>query len=245
MRQAGHGSGGAIDDRCRQGRGYRLPLVLRRERAQHPGPWVPWLDQTFGVTHHLRYGIPDVVPAGEVSFELVQEIGDLAPGTRLTFVAAGEGTGSAYLPVDASGADVLAVDDRGRPALLRNRIGAGWVVLCTYPIEYMAASSPAANPEATWQLYSALADMAGVSRPLRAEDPRVTIGALRVGGKDAFLAMNISPDVMDIRLVPRVGAISRAPAGERIETLHIAPYEVALLYREYAEHRPALPILAR
>ena len=134
--------------------------------------------------------------------------------------------------MEPTGAEVLAVDHEGRPALLRNRVGDGWMVFCTYPLEYMAASRPAANPEPTWQLYSALAELAGVGRPVRVDDPRIIIGALKVGESDAYLALNVSPDTVDASLVAPQRSISLAssPSGERLGALHLSPYEVELLY---------------
>jgi hypothetical protein len=185
------------------------------------------------VAHRLRYGVADVVQSDEVHFELVDDVGELPKGTKLSFGVGGEGTGRAYLPVEAAGAEVLAVDDQGRPALLRNRTGAGWMVLCTHPLEHWAASRPAANPEPTWQLYSALAGISGVSRPLRVEDPRVTVGALRIGEKDAFLALNLSPVSVQAELVAPGSFIylASSSSGQSIGSLQLDPYEVALLYR--------------
>lgn len=195
----------------------------------HPGPWFPWINQAFGVTHHLRYGLADVIDTDEVTLELTRDLGHLAAGTRLTFPVAGEGQARAFLPVEADGAEILAVDDQGRPALLRNRAGDGAMVLCTYPLEHMAAARPAANPEPTWQLYSALADEAGVDRPARADDPRVVIGPITVGGENAFLALNISADQVDAKLSSPLQLAS--PAGrEQVDVLALAPYEVAVLY---------------
>src|ERR1035438_5703906 len=77
------------------------------------------------------------------------------------------------LPVRPDGAEVIAVDSRGRPALLLRAAGAGSLVLCTYPIEHMAAVTPAVNPEAASVLYDALAVHAGVSRLVTVDDPRV------------------------------------------------------------------------
>ena len=59
------------------------------------------------------------------------------------------------------------------------QLGAGSTVLCTYPLEHMAARTPRVNPEDTWRLYSALAADAGVSRPVRVDDPRVLVGRVR------------------------------------------------------------------
>ena len=113
------------------------------------------------------------------TFEFVEDFGELTSGTRLSFRVAGEPSARAYLPVDLAGAEVVAVDGYGRPALVRHTLGAGQAVLCTYPLEYMAARTPWANPESTWRIYSALAAVAGVSRPVRVDDPRVLVGLRR------------------------------------------------------------------
>jgi endo-1,4-beta-mannosidase len=196
------------------------------------GPWLPWINQAFGVTHQLRYGVPDTVTADEVTFELTRDVGDLAAGTRLNFLMAGDGPARAFLPVEPASAEVLAVDDQGRPALLRNRAGDGWMVLCTYPLEHMAASRATSNPEPTWRLYSALAEEAGVDRPVRVDDPRVVSGPITIGGKTAFLALNVSAAAVDARLRSDNSGVFLASTMERepIEVLHLGPYEVALLY---------------
>ena len=103
---------------------------------------------------------------------------------RLTFRVAGEPSARCYLPVEPAGAEVVAVDAHGRPALLRHALGAGRTVLCTYPLEHMAARTPRVNPEDTWRLYSALAESAGVVRPVSVADPRILAGAVRHGGSD-------------------------------------------------------------
>jgi hypothetical protein len=51
-------------------------------------------------------------------------------------------------------------------------------VLCTYPIEHMAAVTPRVNPDATVALYDALAVHAGVRRPVVVDDPRVAADVL-------------------------------------------------------------------
>jgi endo-1,4-beta-mannosidase len=193
------------------------------------GPWMPWLEEAFGVKQHLRYGLADPIDDAEVTFEMVADLGELTAGTTITFIAGGNANARAYLPVEPDGAEVLAVDGRGRPALLRHRTGRGLMVLCTYPIEHMAGARPWANPEPTWRLYSALATAAGVSRPLRIEDPRVVIGALSVGERDAFVALNISPDSVTGDLVTDGRSILSAD-GTAVTRLALAPYEVCLLY---------------
>ena len=196
------------------------------------GPWMPWMNQVFGVKHNLRYGLPDVVEDEEVTFHLVKALGDLPSGSTLRFRVGGARPAPAYLPVEPDGAEVLAVDGHGRPALVRNAAGDGWMVLCTYPLEHMAACRPAANPEPTWQLYSALAAGAGVNPPLRVADPRVVVGRLNVGGKDAFVVLNISADALDSELVAQRPVYLARETTDAVRTLVLGPYEVAVLYGE-------------
>ena len=129
-----------------------------------------------------------------------------------------------HLPVEATGAAVLAVDGEGRPALLRRTLGAGALVLCTYPLEHMAARTPAANPEDTWRLYSALADAAGVARPVRVEDPRVLTGRLRTGRGERTILVNCSFETIDVELRAEPGRGLSLPAE-----LALPPAGVAVL----------------
>jgi endo-1,4-beta-mannosidase len=201
-------------------------------QAVQRGPWMPWIEESFGVKQHLRYGLADSIEDPEVTFEMLEDLGELARGTKITFAVGGNVNARAYLPVDPAGAQVLAVDGRGRPALLRHRTGKGYMVLCTYPLEHMAAQRPGANPEATWQLYSALATDAGVSRPLRADDPRVLVGGLQVGEKEVFLALNLSPGSVEAKLVSgeRSAYLAGASARSPVTEVELAAYEVAVIY---------------
>jgi endo-1,4-beta-mannosidase len=154
--------------------------------SRQRGPWLTWLEDIFGVRHRLRYGLVDPIEDEQVTFEFVEPLGDIHPGTVLAFRVAGTASGRAFLPVETAGARVVAVDGHGRAALLRHQLGAGSTIFCTYPLEQMAAATPRVNPEATWQIYSALATEAGVARPVRVEDPRVLTGLLRSGGGETI-----------------------------------------------------------
>ena len=62
--------------------GLQLMLACAREGAtvyasyfagtgrEQPGPWAPWLEQVFGVAHHLRYGVADTIEGREVTFAI-------------------------------------------------------------------------------------------------------------------------------------------------------------------------------
>jgi hypothetical protein len=46
------------------------------------------------------------------------------------------------------------------------------VILCTYPLEYLAAAGHRVNPEPTHRIYDALAVVAGVRRTVTLDDPK-------------------------------------------------------------------------
>ena len=132
----------------------------------------------FGVRHQLDVGLADPIEDDVVTFTLHQDFGGLARGTTLTFAAAGSQHSRAFLPVEPAGAEVLATDAHGRPALLLRRTGRGSSILCTYPVEHMAALTPRVNPDDTVTLYDALATHAGARRLVTVDDPRVACDTL-------------------------------------------------------------------
>jgi hypothetical protein len=191
--------------------------------ANQRGPWLAWLDEIFGVRHRLRYGLVEPIEDDEVVFELVEPLGDLEAGARLSFRVGGSESARAYLPVELAGATLVAVDGHGRPALVRRRLGDGCTVLSTYPLEHLAARSARVNPESTWRLYSALALEAGVSRPVRVDDPRVLVGRVRSGGRETALFVNASADEVSVEPLLEDGVELDLGGGP----LALGPYAVA------------------
>ena len=118
-------------------------------------------------------------------------------------------------------AEVVAVDGHGRPALLRRSHGEGQVLLCTYPLEHMAAVTPRVNPEPTHRLYDALAALAGVRRAVTIEDPRVSADVL-VRSDGSRVAVLVSQADTELRVKPLV-------AGGGVEEVVLAPYGVRVL----------------
>ncbi|HEX6527152.1 MAG TPA: beta-mannosidase [Streptosporangiaceae bacterium] len=156
----------------------------------HRGPSYGRLNEMFGVTHQLDVGLGDPIDSETVTFTLKRHFGNLAESTTLTFSVAGNDRARAFLPVvPAEQTEVIATDDLGRPALLLRHVGNGSIVLCTYPVEYMAALTPRVNPDAAVTLYDALAAHASVGRPVTVEDPRVACDVLvhEDGKRFAFL----------------------------------------------------------
>ena len=162
------------------------------ETTAQRGPWWTGLDSLFGVAQELTYGLNDPVEDKTVEITFVEPLGPLPEGATLRFRAAGNREARAFLPVRAlDGADVVARDSHGRPAIVVKRHGSGRAVLCTYPLEYFAARLGRVNPEDTWRLYDALAELAGVRRPAHVEDPRVLADVL-VDDDDGELVVVLS-----------------------------------------------------
>jgi endo-1,4-beta-mannosidase len=167
------------------------------DNGNHPGPWFSRLNAMFGIRHELRNGLVDPIEDDQVTFTFTRDFGTITAGARLTFSVAGTAYSRAYLPVRPAGAEVIAVDSRGRPAVLLRAVGAGALVLCTYPIEHMAAATPQVNPEGTSVLYDALAAVAGVTRLVTVEDPRVATDVMvhQDGSRFAWLVSQAAEPV--------------------------------------------------
>jgi endo-1,4-beta-mannosidase len=200
------------------------------DNEHHPGPWYAHLNAMFGVHHQLRNGLVDPIEDEQVTLTFGTDFGTLAAGTVLTFSASGSGYGRSYLPVQPDGAEVIAVDGHGRPALLLRRAGAGSIVLCTYPLEHMAALAPGVNPEATSTLYDALAVHAGVRRLVTVDDPRIAADVMlrSDGARFAWLVSQAAETVTaKPQLAPglRLCTLDGSPAGSAVT---LAPFGVGV-----------------
>jgi hypothetical protein len=120
--------------------------------------------------------------------------------------------------------------------VLLRRVGAGSLVLCTYPIEHMAAATPRVNPEATSAVYDALAAHAGVRRLVTTDDPRIACDVLvhSSGTRFAWLvsqadeAVTVKPE-----LAPglRLGHLD----GSAADDVTLAPFGVSVFRLERAQ----------
>lgn len=195
------------------------------------GPWYSHLNTMFGVEHQLRYGLVDRITDEEVELTFTTGFGRLPAGATLRFRAAGTEHSRAYLPVKPTKAEVVAVDRHGRPALLRRRVGAGWVLLCTYPIEHMAACTPFVNPEDTCRLYDALAEFAGVERPVVVDDARVAVDTLRhADGRRFVFLVSQAEEPLTVKPRPASGRLVDLSGGSvPVDAVELAPYDVRVL----------------
>lgn len=200
------------------------------------GPWYGALSALFGVRHELRYGLANPIEDDAVTFTFVEDFGGLPATTTLTFRVGGSVNARSFLPVSPAGATVLAVDQHGRPALLLNRVGQGQVILSTYPIEFMAASLPAVNPEPTYRLYDALAVAAGIVRDVVIDDPRVMVGELdHIDGRRFIWLVSQSDEPVAIKPQLRQSArLVGLDDSERPAQLELPAYGVLVLRLEVA-----------
>jgi hypothetical protein len=197
------------------------------------GPWWSNMHELFGVKKQTRYGLVDPIEDDVLEMTFVRDFGDISAGTTLHFAVAGNANSRCYLPVVPDGAEVVAVDGRRRPALLRNRFRSGQSVLCTYPIEYMAAETPAVNPEDTWLLYRALAIEAGVGPEVTVDSGRVTIGEMvHEDGRRFIWLINLSDS--DVVATPKItGTDQLVPLGAQgsVTVVALPPFGVEVLER--------------
>ncbi|WP_433892665.1 beta-mannosidase [Streptomyces sp. CA-111067] len=189
----------------------------------------PGLDQLFGVRHELRRMRGAQPESGEVALRLTVDVGPLPAGTTLRLH--GSGTAPARLDVQPDGAQVLAVDGDGRPALLRRPVGDGAMVLCAYQLEALADGGTPGSRRALARLYDALASEAGVERPWRSTSWDVLIDALQTPQGDPLVwAVNLSGDpVATDVLGPDGGPLVDRATGKPVGTLELAPYAVAVI----------------
>lgn len=195
------------------------------------GLWHGDVNGMFGVEHQLRYGLVDPITDDEVTVSFVADLGAIGEGSTLTFRAGGNEHARSYLPVRPTDAEVVAVDQHGNPVLLRRQHGAGHLVLCTFPLEGMAAALPHVNPEPTYRIYDALAAMAGVSRPVTVADPLVHTAELRHrDGRRFVWLVSQAEEELKVKPVVAPGArLTDLATGEPVDEVTLRPYGVRVL----------------
>ena len=98
------------------------------------------------------------------------------------------------------------------------------MVLSTYPLEHLAASCGRVNPEQTWRLYAALADLAGV-QPEVTVSPEVLVDGLVHQDGRRFLCL-VSEGDAPLTVRPRLTAGSQLiplGGGDPVEEVELAP----------------------
>ena len=200
----------------------------------HRGPSYGLLDETFGVRHQLDVGLPNTIEDEVAVLRLHRDFGGLAAGSTLSFAVAGNQHSRSFLPVEPARAEVIATDARGRPALLQRRAGPqnqGSLILCTYPVEHMAALTPRVNPDDAVTLYGALAAHAGVRRAVSVDDPRVACDTL-VRDDGTVFAVLASHGAEPITVKPVLAAdsvLSALDDNQVVEGVTLSPFGINVL----------------
>jgi endo-1,4-beta-mannosidase len=197
----------------------------------HRGPSYGRLDETFGVRHQLDAGLDNPIEDEVAVLRLHRDFGGLAAGTTLSFAVAGNQHSRAFLPVEPAQAEVIATDARGRPALLERRTGRGSLILCTYPVEHMAALTPRVNPDDAVTVYGALATHAGVRRTVTVEDPRVACDTL-VRDDGAVFAVLASHGAEPLTVKPVLaagGGLTALDNDEVLEGVTLDPFGIHVM----------------
>jgi hypothetical protein len=133
--------------------------------------------------------------------------------------------------VEVTDGQVMARDAHGRPAIVMRPRGTGAMVLSTYPLEHLAASCGRVNPEQTWRLYAALADLAGVEQQVTVDSPDVLVDGLVHQDGRRFVWL-VSESDGPLRVRPRLSAGGRLiplGGGDTVEEVELAPYGVTVL----------------
>lgn len=195
------------------------------------GPWYADLNSLFGVEHQLEYGLVASLPDDRVTLTVTTGFGGLLPGSTLTFAVAGTEHSRTFLPLRVTDAEVLATDGPGRPALVRRRVGAGALILNAYPLEHMAAMTPAVNPDDTARLYDALARAAGVRRSVTVEHATVAAETMRhENGASLVWLVNHGPVEAPVTPVLHLpGSLADLDGGPVGEAVTLAPFGVRVL----------------
>lgn len=134
------------------------------------------------------------------------------------------------------GAEVVATDAAGDPALIRFPHAGGQVVTCAYPLELLLADVADAHgpDDASWAVYAGLAELVG-DEQAGAAHPELTCGSLRGSRGGLLVVTNHGGERVEapLRLPPAVTGITEVRAdglhphgGEQVE---LDPYDVLVL----------------
>jgi endo-1,4-beta-mannosidase len=221
----------ALLDRARSGSHVYVSWFAGVNEHQR-GAWWPALELPFGARHRLRYGLAELAEP-VVTWTMQASLGMLTAGTELTFFPAGREYARAYLPLEPVTAEVLAVDQHGQPALIRNAVGAGAVYLSAYPIEYYGASRRDAHADdQVWRLYEALAGEAGIRRAVHVDGPEVFTDQM-VHDDGTVYTWLVSTSPGEVGVTPRLdgdGKLTDVASGETVpDVITLPPFGVRVL----------------
>ena len=196
---------------------------------------IPGMEEIFGAR------LVDSAPAREVTLKIVAPLGDLKPGEIFTYSASPDAMNQWTATLEVGSGQVIAVDQDGRPALVAHSLGKGKTLLSAYPIEAYLANQPIAfeGKDATYRIYRALRDWAGVKAMVWTDDPSVESAALNAKDHGYLVVVNHSAQsknvligtTLPVRTLSRITAdgnqtVVHQPSGW---SLKLDPYDAAVL----------------
>jgi endo-1,4-beta-mannosidase len=160
---------------------------------------IPEMETLFGAR------IEDSVVPSELTLKVVAPLGGLNVGDTFHYIAP---AGKWGVLLALRGAEVIAVDQLGRPALVAHSYGKGKVLLSAYPLESYLASTPAAfdQPEATHRIYQALRNWAGHAALFQSDNPSVEVSTL-AGDRHGYVVLtnhSALPQTINLKAAPVV-----------------------------------------
>jgi endo-1,4-beta-mannosidase len=196
---------------------------------------IPEMEELFGAR------LADHTPASEVTLKVEKPFGGLQPGETFHYQAQSSHHKHWAATLELAGAEVIATDQDGRPALVAHTYGKGKVLLCIYPIESYLALTPAVyeQPEPTYRLYRAFYEWAGVKPLFRTDQPSVEVSGLcgknhgyavlaNHSGQAHKVVVNTTLPVRSLSQITVAGRLPLKISGQSWE-MEIAAYDGAIV----------------
>jgi endo-1,4-beta-mannosidase len=181
-------------------------------------------------------------PVDEVTLKISQDYGSLRKGETFHYWPNNNNPKHWGVTLEVAGGKVIAVDQKGRPALVAHKLGKGQTLFCVYPLESFTAVEPAAfegekGEEPTWRIYRALVEQAGVESSFTSNRPEVEAGTLIGDGRGYVVLANHSGEAKSVQLEGKPGSMARLtpagrqPVGHNDEgwMVEVAPWDGAVL----------------
>jgi endo-1,4-beta-mannosidase len=196
---------------------------------------IPDMEELFGAR------LVDGAPAREVTLKIVAPLGGLKPGDTFIYSASADAMNQWTATLEVGSGQVIAVDQEGRPALVAHALGRGKTLLSAYPIEMYLANQPEAfeGKDATYRIYQALQEWAGIKPMVRSDDPSVEVSALNAKDHGYLVVVNHSAQSrqvtihtsLPVRTLSRVTADGKQAVVQQGAgwLLQLDPYDGAVL----------------
>jgi endo-1,4-beta-mannosidase len=196
---------------------------------------IPGMEEIFGAR------LVDGAPVREVTLKIVAPFGGLKPGETFTYSASPDAQNQWTATLEVGSGQVIAVDQDGRPALVAHELGRGKTLLSAYPIETYLANQPLAfeGKDASYRIYQALRDWAGVKATVWTDDVSVEASALNAKDHGYLVVVNHSSQPrqvllqtsLPVRALRRVTAEGKQAVVRQQPgwSLQLDPYDGAVL----------------